>query len=118
MDPKSWGPPAWKFLHSITLAYPLNPTKLEKINMLNFFKSVGKVLPCNMCRTNYSRHLSKLPLTDDVLSSRDGLVQWLIRIHDMVNNDLGKNVKKEDNKLFFLILIVVIMFYMISKKNQ
>ena len=39
MNPEVWGPPAWTFLHSITLAYPDNPSDIDKSNYENFFSS-------------------------------------------------------------------------------
>ena len=37
MDPEVWGPHGWYFLHSITLAYPDNPTDDDKTYHKNFF---------------------------------------------------------------------------------
>ena len=39
MDPRIWGPPAWTFLHSVTLAYPDNPTETDRTNYKKFFNS-------------------------------------------------------------------------------
>ena len=33
MNPEIWGPPAWMFLHSISLAYPKNPTDVDKTKL-------------------------------------------------------------------------------------
>ena len=64
MDPSIWGPHAWFFLHSITLAYPENPTIIDKENMRTFFNAFYKVLPCNTCVMNYTNHIKQLPLTE------------------------------------------------------
>ena len=36
MEAKIWGPHAWIFLHSITMAYPENPTDNDKKYMKIF----------------------------------------------------------------------------------
>ena len=90
MDPQVWGPPGWTFLHSITLAYPACPKKEDKEAMRTFFMNVGNVLPCDKCQSNFKKHLKKYPLTNRILCSREGLVNWLIDIHNEVNKMHGK----------------------------
>ena len=97
MNPKIWGPHAWFFLHSITLGYPDNPSTSEKNNIKNFFLSVGNVLPCPLCRSNYVKHLVKYPLDEYALSSKKSLVQWLINIHNAVNRLYGRKELSYDD---------------------
>lgn len=92
MRPDIWGPHAWIFLHSVTLEYPNNPTIKDKQNMTNFIFALGTVLPCEKCRINFRSHLEKYPLTDEVLSCKENLVNWLIDIHNCVNDT--KKTKK------------------------
>ena len=87
MKPKIWGPHAWIFLHSVTMNYPDNPTHQDKKEMKDFFNSLRYVLPCEKCSKNLQFNMMKYPLTDNMLSSRDSLVRWLIEIHNMVNLD-------------------------------
>ena len=91
MKPDVWGPHAWIFLHSITLEYPDNPTNEDKLNVMNFFNSVGSVLPCQKCRVNFNLHLKKNPLTEKVIESKTNLVKWMIDIHNCVNVINNKN---------------------------
>ena len=84
MDPLIWGPHAWFFLHSITLVYPDNPSEQEKINFFNFFKTLGNILPCMVCRENYKNHFIKHPLRKQLKNKKD-LQQWLVTIHNEVN---------------------------------
>ena len=93
MEPKVWGPSGWFFMHSITLGYPANPTAYDKKNMKTFFTNVGHVLPCEKCKKNYYKHLKTHPLNDEVLSSKENLVKWLINIHNEVNKMTGKEIK-------------------------
>lgn len=92
IDPKLWGKPGWIFLHSITLGYPINPTEEEKNNYKLFFNSIGNILPCSTCRNNYLNSLNKYKLTDEVLITRDTLVNWLINIRLNDQNIHNKNI--------------------------
>lgn len=85
MKPEIWGPPAWTFLESVTLEYPDNPSEEEKKDMYIFLMSLGNILPCKKCRNNFKSHLSKYPINNNVLKSRNKLITWLINIHNCVN---------------------------------
>jgi len=126
MDPKWWGPHCWFFIHSVTLGYPDNPTEVDKQNFKQFFESIGKVLPCNKCRNNYKQHLTKLPLDDSTLSSRDKLVRWLIDVHNEVNIATQKSPvsyetaietfitsSSQDIGMTTLVIIVMIIIFLI-----
>jgi hypothetical protein len=90
MLPEIWGKYAWNFLHLVTLDYPDHPTEEDKQNYHNFFNSLKFVLPCAKCRYNLSHHLKKYPLTNEVLSSKDNLIKWVIDLHNVVNYYTGK----------------------------
>jgi len=102
MDSNVWGPPAWIFLHSITMTYPERPGELEKQFYKNFFKNLGNVLPCAKCKEHYNQHLRDLPL-DQHLNSRRELVEWLITLHNKVNVSLEKRTYTYDEvmQLFY-----------------
>lgn len=84
MDPRIWGPPAWTFLHSVTLAYPDNPTETDRINYANFFNNLQPVLPCLKCSNNYLTHIQEDPV-ENHLTDKETLVKWLIEMHNKVN---------------------------------
>jgi hypothetical protein len=90
--PDTWGPHGWKFIHYVTLGYPNKPTKEDKIIYKKFLTSIEDVLPCILCKNNYSKHLKMYPLTDFVLKSRLNLMTWGIKMHNLVNME---NNKKE-----------------------
>lgn len=130
MNPETWGPPAWAFMHCVTLSYPITPTKEDKEYMKNFFNSLPGILPCYKCRMNFNNHLSTLPLTDNVLSSKETLVKWLIDVHNAVNKTNGKKImsyeeainccylNRKTNNYYYLILLVLfilIIFYFFKK---
>jgi len=90
MNPNQWGPKAWYFLDCIVLMYPENPTELDKQNYKTFFQSLANVLPCKKCQINYKNNIIIYPLTDEILSSKDKLIEWHLKIH----NEIRKVQKK------------------------
>lgn len=141
MNPNIWGPHAWFFLHSITLAYPECPSKDDKVNTKNFFYSLRNILPCTKCKINYQKHIEKNPLTNNILCSKKKLIKWLIDIHNYVNKMKGEreytyeeimnyysskyndnNNSIYDNKLFVIsvtifIFIILLTLFFIFKIN-
>jgi len=99
INPQLWGPGMWKSLHYITLGYPDNPNSETKNNMKNLFISLQYVLPCEKCRYNFGNHLNKYPLDDNVLSSKQNLVAWLIDVHNEVNKSLGKSTLSRNSAI-------------------
>ena len=105
---KVWGPPGWLFLHCVSFGYPTDPINfdIEKKQVIgttvqmyrSFFENLGWVFPCVYCRDSYKQFIKDLPLTDQVLSSRDNLVKWLYDIHNKVNNKLKVRYRKSELK--------------------
>ena len=91
MDPNIWGPHAWQFLHTITLAYPDNPTLEDKNNHAIFFNNIQYILPCQKCKDHYSQNIQISPV-EQHLDNKETLFKWLIDIHNKVNI---KNNKRE-----------------------
>jgi len=89
---KIWGPPAWDLFHAIQFGYPINPTPEQKDDYLNYFRFLGKVLPCIFCRNSYQEFIGSdgdCPLTIDVMKSRETLTRWGYSLHNRVNKKLG-----------------------------
>ena len=95
MDPNIWGPNMWFSLHSITFAYPFKPTEEQVEKMAIFFNNLEYVIPCKICRINYSKHIRKHPI-EKSLSCRKDLVYWLIDVHNMVNFENNKRIFNYD----------------------
>lgn len=89
-NPSIWGPKAWFFLDTIILSYPQNPTTECKEQFKTFFMNIGKMLPCEGCRNNFDVHVRKNPLREDMLESRDKLINWWITIHNMSRFSMNK----------------------------
>ena len=135
MDSNIWGPPAWLFLHTITLNYPDNPTLEDKDNFRIFFNSLKNVLPCDKCKDHYAQNIIETPIQ---LDSKKDLVKWLIEIHNKVNELNNKPIltydqvvneylniydkKKINFNKYFLFVIIIIFFllvlYATTKKNS
>jgi hypothetical protein len=92
IGPTVWGPVTWQSMHYISLGYPIDPTPEQKEIYKNYYLSYQIILPCSVCANHYKENLKKVPLTDDILSTRDKLIQWVIDIHNEVNIIKNKKV--------------------------
>ena len=81
-----WGTPGWVFLHSIAFNFPIVPTKRQKLYYIQFFKSMGHVLPCKYCRECYTKTISEGPqkLTLKTVRDRRTFSKWLYKVHKSV----------------------------------
>jgi len=136
MESTIWGPHAWIFLHSITLAYPDNPTLEDKNNHKDFFNNLKNVLPCQKCKDHFTQSLQELPI-ENHLDNKESLFRWLVDIHNRVNiinnkreysydevTELYENIySNKNNKLInnnylyiiLIILIILLCIYYIRK---
>jgi hypothetical protein len=134
MNPKIWGSAGWKFLHSITLHYPDNPSQQDKKNYKNFFESLQFTIPCEKCQKHYQENLQKYSL-DNALDNKESFFDWLVDIHNGVNiknnkkvlsydkvkriyEDLYSNKKNKNIFLLIIIVLIIIIFYLINNKCQ
>lgn len=85
-----WGPSMWHSLHTISFNYPIKPTNEQKKIYLNFYRSIGDVLPCRYCRINFKKNLKKRPLNMKTMKNRLTLSLWLYNLHEDINTMLGK----------------------------
>ena len=72
INPTIWGAGAWKFIHSIALGYPNNPSKDDNKNYYTFFSNLQNVLPCEKCSQKYKQNLKEYPL-EEALKNTDNL---------------------------------------------
>lgn len=139
INPTIWGEHLWKFMHYMTLSYPDNPSVDDQNKFKRFFNMIGEYLPCEKCRVNYIKHQPELPLTDEILQSRDKLIFWLFDLHNIVNSETGKSKltreqfielyrfdKVNDVKinifnkfiLIIMMVILIVMFLLYRKFNK
>lgn len=91
-SPSIWGPPLWRSIHYIAANFGCEPSAEMKRGYLAFFKSLGNVLPCGMCRAHYKQHIRSGPLklTLATVKDRKTLFQWTVRLHDAVTRSQGR----------------------------
>jgi hypothetical protein len=105
MNTKMWGPPAWKFTHTITFNYPetINWEDEQQVILSNKIKTMftefQNTLPCKYCRESFRKFLKQLPI-EPFLGSRRALTYWFYCIHNKVNQKLrGQEWELFVNKL-------------------
>ena len=98
MDPNIWGPKFWFSLHSVSFTYPFSPDIQDKERYKNFFGLLEHLLPCVLCRKNYSKNIRNYPI-DGHLDSRKSLAYWVMDIHNTVNMENGKPSMTRDEML-------------------
>ena len=98
MDPNIWGPKFWFSLHSVSFTYPFSPDENDKERYKTFFGLLEHLLPCVLCRKNYSKNIKNYPI-DIHLESRKSLAYWVMDIHNMVNVENGKPSMTRDEML-------------------
>lgn len=92
MDPKTWGPNAWTYLHAVSFNYPEAPTREDIATHSDFVTMFGRVLPCGDCRNHFAEILSTMPVVNS-LGSRRLFMNWVIDVHNAVNQRLGYPIK-------------------------
>jgi hypothetical protein len=85
--PELWGRQGWHFIHYIALNYPNNPSEEIKNEYLNFFNSLGNVLPCPFCGIHFKENMVKHPPR---LESKEAFFNWTVDMHNFVNKENGK----------------------------
>jgi hypothetical protein len=125
-----WGKPMWQSMHYVALKYPQNPTNEEKMNYMNYYKSIGDILPCPPCRKHYKKMLEDHPMNDEVMQSNDTLFAWTVFLHNKVNQRLGKKIytveeakklytnpqRKKCTWIIWFIVILILIGYIIKQK--
>lgn len=89
IDPKQWGRHFWNAFHIIAYAYPESPEESTQLAAFLFFDSLRKLLPCSKCRGNYVHNWLDFDIRKH-LHTRTALIEWLILLHDSVNEETGK----------------------------
>lgn len=93
INPSIWGRSAWTFLHCIIRAYPENPTPEIKDRYKSFLSLIQYMLPCQTCRKNFSADMTKYPLTDNILSTKQGMLDWWVKVRNSEDECIGKHPK-------------------------
>jgi len=84
--PEEWGPPAWYLIFTIIDDMPEYPSNTEYYRM--FFESLQGVLPCQMCRNHYTRHIEIFP---PPVWSREATRKWATDLRNKIRISKGKS---------------------------
>lgn len=78
----------WRVMHAFSFAYPETPSTLDQYWARQFYESIGYMFPCAYCRQHYLQMFyHTIPFA---AQSRTQLSQWVVAIHNAVNQRLGK----------------------------
>ena len=91
-EPAVWGPYTWSTLHTMSLAYPVDPTPQHASACRAFVQTIPYMLPCTVC----GAHMAQYGAGGDgqrvqrACQSRAHLVQYMTDLHNDVNARSGK----------------------------
>ena len=86
-DREELGSHSWVLLHSVAAYYPDKPSADDARRAAAFVDSLSYLYPCTHCAAAFRDDLSKNP---PVLSSSKEFSEWMCRMHNSVNRQLGK----------------------------
>ena len=89
MKTSVWGKHAWEFLHACSFEYPDDPSDQDKLAAKALFRSLVRMLPCDDCCRHYHQEMEQDPI-ENSLGSKEELMSWVLRLHNKVNQRLGK----------------------------
>jgi hypothetical protein len=78
---------AWNLLHRLAAAFDKQPTPARSAEAEAFFSGLGALYPCADCAAHFRELLQAHPV--DARDNRR-LSTWLCRVHNLVNERLGK----------------------------
>lgn len=86
-DALELGRSTWTFLHTMSAYYPDRPSAQQQSDMRSFLQLFSQFYPCGYCASHLRDEMQRDP---PVVESRWGLSQWMCRMHNEVNERLGK----------------------------
>jgi hypothetical protein len=90
--PTFWGPGLWSFLHTISVNYPLKPSKMYKYNCMMFFDCLATLIPCEVCREHYIENIKSMSIY--TFNSRELMSKFIYDLHNKVNLNTNKKMYK------------------------
>ncbi len=88
--PDTWGSSFWITAHTVAAGYPKTPTSEEQKQFKIYFDTFEHILPCKECKENWKLVVEQRPLTDAALTTTVTLSRWVLDVHNLVNEKLGK----------------------------
>ena len=94
MTKSVWGPITWKFLHTIIAKLRPEDFKEQRSNLIQLIKNVCETLPCPECKAHAIQNIRNARL--DIITSKDGLVDFIYEFHNLVNKQTRKQQYTKD----------------------
>lgn len=88
-SPQVWGPRVWKEIHKKSLGLYKGVLVCD---FVQYLESLKTTLPCETCREHYIKMLEENPPKYADLSSSMGAFAYTVKLHNLVNKRLGKNI--------------------------
>lgn len=88
-DVEELGRASWTFLHTLAATFPKEPSDEERLRMGAFLNLFSTLYPCDGCRLGLQEEILADP---PELENRHTLTQWMCRLHNRKNEELGKPV--------------------------
>jgi hypothetical protein len=103
-SPGYWGPRLWNFLHTSSLAYPVNPSIDVQNKMLTFVNNLPVSLPCMSCQQHAAKYISQHEnQLKEAVKSREKLFKFFVDFHNSVNKRTNKPTYTYEEALHFYI---------------
>ena len=87
MSKEVWGPKAWHLIHTFSIHSKDNEC------LYTMIQTFGYILPCEVCKKHYNYLINDIYYLNENKITQKMMIQYLIDIHNMINNDLDKKVK-------------------------
>lgn len=84
-----WGPHFWFFITTIAMIYPDHPNSIIQEKYYRFFQNLPIFIPNGEIATRVAELLDEIPI-QPYLRCRKDLLYWCWRIHNKINQQLGK----------------------------
>lgn len=77
----------WNMLHRLAAGYPDKPSEAQRTEVVDFFRLLGNMYPCDECAAHFRGMLKEHPVQ---AGSHAELTTWLCERHNQVNERLHK----------------------------
>ena len=102
IEPTLFGPSFWGTMHYVALGAPNVLDTTHQKNYATFYNLIPYIIPCGSCGTHFAEVLNANPITN-YLTSSDLLFTWTVKVHNIVNIQLGKTeISVEDAKKIWM----------------
>ena len=90
-SPSVWGESLWFLFHVGSLVADSKISPIDSVKYWNFIEGIPLMLPCKMCSEHAQKFIdNERPNRENVVSSRDNLIDFFVKFHNQVNTAQGK----------------------------